>query len=662
MRRLAALLASLVASALMVLSLPWDSFDCQPPECVFSTASFGWNMPWIALLVMSLSVVVPGTILTAILVAVLRLRDASTPADAAVRYTLGETRGAAVRTATKRGAADALVWVGGAYVAFGVAHLAMLASTNYPLTMGAALWQMRLLTAITVAACLVAAHIIDVVRTGHSHAVTAAIGSDEPRERRLSLSRRTRILAAAATSAAAFLAGLNLVFQGGTDAAPTLALVAGKGAAWLLGLTVAALAWTVLMPKALESVPRIVAIAGTVADKLRAHEVGAVLHARASTRWLASSRVIVVLMGLAFLFGLASTAPASRGWDEYTAFAAGVPVGSADQISRCDADCADALEYAASREGVGATVPAASAGIDIQDGSQGITFVDPADLVGVDDALAARLRAEPSVVLSPPTWETVSIDDFDWLGIDVTGIGELPAAFPRPIVNRAWAEAQMGTLDTAYYYAYPADGWTPNQTYTTLVRTTADYPWAIEQGDRADWVDGNASGGGMSAAAGDPNQNEEVDRIQLVQNLALGGMLAALILVPIAAVATAAVLRRRRDDATMAALGASVSTLRAAVVIEATVTATIALATGLLGGALTLMAVGLGQGGVAGLYGVQLDDIILHTPASVNWAALAAVLAAAVAVFALASWIAAHSLRTLTPVEALRPVNEGVLR
>ena len=663
MRRLAALLAAIVAFGLMCLSLPWSSLECQPPECTSSSGGMFFGGVWFGLMAIGFYVLVPGTILTAILFSVLRLGDASSPEDAAVRSALGETRAAAVRKAARRGLTDAAMWVGSAYALTGAVHLAMLASTGvYPLSQDAGLWLTRLAIAAVAAACLVAAHIIDALRTRRSPVEQLRPESAEPRDRRFSLAQRSLILGALAAGAAGVLTGTNMAFQGGTHAAPQFVIAVSITAAWAFGLAVAALAWGVLMPLARDLVPRVVNRVGSWSSALGAREAGAVLHARATTRWLASSRVIVVLAGLAFLFGLASTADPNLSSGEYTPIAAGVPTDTSAEISLCDVDCVAARESLSTEDGVGAIVPAASSGIEADGWVPGLTFIDPTDLDGIDDGLAARLRTEPSVVLMPPTFGRQSIDGFDSLGIEVTGIGHLPASFPRPMANRVWAEAQIGPLDSTYFYAYPAAGWTPDETYDSLLRARSDqYRWTIEQGDRSDWVDRNSSGG-SSPAAGDGSQNQAINTSVRVRNLLLWGILAAVILIPIAAVATASVVRRRREDATMAALGASARTLRMAVVIEATVTAAVALASGLLGGALTHVAISAANGAMTGLYGVELDNIALDSLLSVNWTNLLGILGATIVVFSVVSWIASRSLRTLTPVEALRPATEGALR
>lgn len=663
MRRLAALLAAMVAFGLMSLSLPWVSLECRPPECSSSSGETYWGGFWGVMMVVGFYLLVPSIILTAILVAVLRLRDASSPDAVAVRSALGETRAKAVRSAAKRGLTDAVMWVGAAYLLTGVAHLAMLASTGaYPLSHDGGLWLTRLAITAVAAACLLASHTIDALRANRTPAEQLRPEPSDPRDRRLPLGRRASILAVVAASAGGVLVGANMAFDGSSQAAPRLVIVVASVAAWMFGLAIAALAWGVLMPIARDLVPRAVSVAGSLSNAFGAREVGAVLQVRASTRWLSSSRVIVVLAGLAFLVGLASTADTDVSSGQYTPIAAGVPTSTPDTFSRCDANCDAARESLYAQDGVGTVVPAGSTRITRESELKGLTFINPTDLDGVDDALAARLREEPSAVLMPSNAGTVSIDDFDSLGINVTSIGNLPDAFPRAIANRAWVEAQMGALDSTYFYAYPAPGWTPDQTYDSLSRVRSDdYPWTIEQGNRSDWVDADSSGG--SSTSGDTGGQDDAGftSIQL-QNVILVAIFAAVILVPIAAVATAAVLRRRRDDATMAALGASVQTLRITVVVEAAMTAALALASGLLGGALTHIAVVGASMAVTGLYGMDIGDVLVGAIASVNWLGLLGILGVALLVFIAVSWIASRSLHTLTPVEALRPATDGALR
>jgi hypothetical protein len=663
MRRLAALLAGIVALGVMCISLPWSSLECQPPECVTSSVEMYWGGPLFVIITLGFYLLIPSAILTSILVAVLRLRDASAPADAAVRAALGQTRSTAVKQAAKRGLVDAGVWVGGAYVLTGVAHLAILAIVGgNPLSGEASLWLTRLGIAVVVGGSLIAAHVIDALRAPTSPVQQLDPEPTEPAERRVPLRRRALVLLAFVAGASGLLVGLNVAFGEGDQAAPSFAVAVALVGAWVLGLSVAALAWLVLMPLAREAVPRTIGAVSRLAGKFGAHKVGAVLAVRASTRWIASSRVIVVLAGLAFIFGLASTAQSDISSDGYTPFAAGVPAGVPAQdsiaISVCDAECALVLDSLEQEDAIDTIVPAGSAGVAYDNNLTGLTFIDPADLDGIDDQLAARLRDEPSVVLMPPVGGTITIDDFDPLGIDITGIGELPAEYPRGVVNRVWAQEQMGALDSTYFYAYPAEGWTPDEAYDSLIRTRSDdYRWAIEQGDRSDWVDGD-SAGGTSNGSGDDSNSSQFS----LEALLLWAVIGAIVIIPIAATATAAVVRRRRDDATMAALGASAATLRAAVVIEAVVTAGLALGAGLLGGALTHVAISAGSGAISGLYGLNIDDLAMSSLTSVDWPGLLVIWAFTLAVFALVSWIASRSLRTLSPVEALRPAHEGVLR
>jgi hypothetical protein len=241
-------------------------------------------------------------------------------------------------------------------------------------------------------------------------------------------------------------------------------------------------------------------------------------------------------------------------------------------------------------------------------------------------------------------------------------MGDLPATLPRPIVNRTWAQAQLGPLESTYFYAYPAAGLTPDEAYDSLIRSQYDgYRWTIERGDRSDWVDVDSSGG-SSLAGNTGAQEQSVPTYIRLQNLLAWVVFAALVLVPIGAVATASVSRRRRDDATMLALGASARTLRLAIVVEATVTAATAIASGLLGGALTRATINGASTAMTGLYGFEINNVVVESVLRVDWPGLLALWATTVLIFIVVSWLASRALRTLSPVEALRPSDQGALR
>ncbi|WP_430868179.1 FtsX-like permease family protein [Demequina aurantiaca] len=661
MRRLAAILAGVVALGVMCLSLPWDSFTCQPPACSQNSFSQIWMGFGPMLAVFLFYALVPGIILTSILVGVLRLRNAASPQDTAVRSALGETRSQSVRGAAKRGLADASVWVGGAFVITGVAHLVMIASTGaYPLTQDGGLWLTRLSDALAAAACLVLAHVIDAARRPRTPVDQLRPEDAEPRERRVSLARRSVILVVAAACALGVLVGTNMAFAGGNQVAPASTFVVTTIAVWVFTLSVIAFAWLVLFPLARDSGPRLVGWAGRAAERSGAQEVSAVLHVRSSTRWMAATRVLTVLAGLAFLFGISAQSQPNAAHAAYTPIAVGVPVGAAvntgnDDESKdteaCTTDCESVEAKLADVEGVGAVVPAASVGVNDGINWTRVALVDPADLDGVDDVMADQLRDEPSVALVH-TYETyLDVDTFDSLGVQVTGMRSLPADAPRTILNRAWVEAQEGALDSDYFYVYATQGSSVQQTADAVHVTGAGSgKYGFEYGGDTEWYGPGQGGGSEVLDSGDASL------------LILWMIVGVLVIAPIAAVAAAGVVRRRRDDATLAALGASVKALRISIVVESVVTGAAALAAGLLGGALTTMALSISFGALSGLSGMSTNYVLGDAFGTVMWGVLLAGFALGTLVFALVSWIASRALKKLSPVEALRPAEEGALR
>jgi ABC-type antimicrobial peptide transport system permease subunit len=127
-----------------------------------------------------------------------------------------------------------------------------------------------------------------------------------------------------------------------------------------------------------------------------------------------------------------------------------------------------------------------------------------------------------------------------------------------------------------------------------------------------------------------------------------------------AALSVGVARRRRRDDATLAALGAQPRTLRAAVVVEATVVAAFSIAVGLGWGAFShvMAAVNFAR---TSLGGDITDDYLRWTLSSVPWVPLVLIGASAVVVFGVSAAIAARALQRRTPVENHQPVTSGVL-
>ncbi len=130
-------------------------------------------------------------------------------------------------------------------------------------------------------------------------------------------------------------------------------------------------------------------------------------------------------------------------------------------------------------------------------------------------------------------------------------------------------------------------------------------------------------------------------------------LVVALLLVPLGALLTSAVADRRRPHATLAALGASVTSLRGAIAIDATVRAWSAALAGIAAGVVVRVIWSL-VGSVAGPIQTTYSERLTASLGNIGWSSLGALALVALGLAALISIPAALSLSRRPPAEALR--------
>jgi len=121
------------------------------------------------------------------------------------------------------------------------------------------------------------------------------------------------------------------------------------------------------------------------------------------------------------------------------------------------------------------------------------------------------------------------------------------------------------------------------------------------------------------------------------------------------------VQRRRREDATLAALGASRRSLTLAAIVETTVVAAVAVAGGLVAGATLHMVVVGASRAEDSLRGVITDNYLQTMVGSVAWSTVGWMFVIAVASFAVVALLVRAFSRGALPAEQLRAAEEGVL-
>ncbi|MBN2176567.1 MAG: hypothetical protein JW722_02810 [Demequinaceae bacterium] len=282
---------------------------------------------------------------------------------------------------------------------------------------------------------------------------------------------------------------------------------------------------------------------------------------------------------------------------------------------------------------VGAIVPAITGRLVGGDCVGEVYAVDPA-LAGAADPVFARvLRSELDTI---ETEHGTCGLDFDGNWIDAP-VAYSPGSGIVLIADANTVTAQDDTLVPNALLVYAAD---PNEQSLDIVVDTVAERLGLEYVAPVSMTRvENVVDGGMSVP------------------LALTAF-ALLLIVPLAALVVAGVAERRRDHGTLAALGATTSTLRTAMAIESTFRAWAAVIVGMLAGLLVRLVV-IGYSAIAG----SSDDSIGTGSGdhldSIPWSALGIAAAAALGAIALISAIAAASISRATPVEALRPEPAG---
>jgi len=617
MKRLAAWIAASAALVVMLIGLPWDRLSCPRRSCTMSVSYDRFGMYAIFIV---LALAIPVAILTAILVGVLGMRDANEPRDVAVMAALGQTRAAAVRKAATTGARHAAVGIGGAYALTGILHLAVLAKSGYPIfTTDSELWLTRLATAVVVAASLVLAHVIDATRPRRAPVERLYEDVAEQEPRRVSLRLRAAIIGGLGAASAGLIVGLALAHDQANGDASSVARNTAGVALGIVAAALGAMLLAVVIPWARATAPLVLRASAALAQKVRAPRLAVILESRASTTSAVAGRIVAVLGAMAFLVASAASGPTSPALSDR--YVETITFGTTGNPQA-------AIDYYRAIDGVGTLV------VGTMHGSNGIDspiLIDPADLTGVDETLRGLLLRYPTAVIGGcgSSADHGGMDGFVPTGYFLldTGCG-------------AYVNDSAVTFTTNGYglLVYAAPGVDTRSLATRLNENSPQDAGITFTG---------YSGTGSSS-------------ISWVGTLVEAGMLVILVIVPMAALSVGVARRRRRDDAMLAALGAQPRTLRAAVIVEATVIAAFSIAVGLGWGALAhiLATVNFAR---TSLSGVITNSYLHWTLSSIAWVPLLVIGAASVAVFGVSAAIAARALQRRTPVENHRPVSSGVL-
>jgi ABC-type antimicrobial peptide transport system permease subunit len=375
----------------------------------------------------------------------------------------------------------------------------------------------------------------------------------------------------------------------------------------------------VVIPWARARAPHVLRASAVIAQKVHAPRLAVILESRAGTTSAVAGRIVGVLGAMAFLVAAVASGPTSPSLSGR--YVETITFGT-------DANPRTAIDYYRAIDGVGTVV------VGTMHNSNGIgspILINPADLSGVDETLRGLLLRYPTAVIGGCG---SAADNNSAKGFVPTGNFLLD--------NRcgAYVNDSAVTFPTNGYglLVYAAPGVDTRAVATRLNNNSPQDAGITFSG---------YSGAGSSG-------------ISWVGTLVEVGMLVILVIVPMAALSVGVARRRRRDDATLAALGAQPRTLRAAVIVEATVIAAFSIAVGLGWGALAhvLATVNFAR---TSLSGVITDSYLHWTLSSIAWVPLLVIGACSVVVFGAAAAIAARALQRRTPVENHRPVSSGVL-
>lgn len=625
MRRLAAGITGAFALLAMTVMQPWARLGCDPSDCMMSGTLGGWHFYVIGLVVYFL---LPLIVVGIIQVAVLGIRDSSQPHDQAVLAALGQTRGSANRAAARRGLVDGAVWVGGAYVLAGAVHLVLLQLSGWPLASDAELWYGRAVVGAITIGGLVLAHVIDAARPRRSP-VERLYDEARPVERR----RGARIvgvgLAVIAAAASGVVVGLALAY----DLAPNFRVTSAAGVAYAVAwVALVSLALVIMVPASRRWSTRWLARVATLSTR----DVGPIIAARATSTSRAGGRLVIVLGSGAFLLGAAASVDTSAQLS---------PTYVGYRIVNVAHDSEAFAQQMREVDGVAGVVAAPVR--DFQDSSSNthaMFALDPDQLRGLDDTLADILTAHPTAV-AQHLWNDSAELHFsvrDEYGFTPSGI------YPLGTCCELFTNASNGmtaNLNETAYLIYSTD--------RALNETVAAEVWALAPGDVDDYYNYSEGTSRYSHPEGpSSDENAALSWLLWLVNFAI---LAVLVGAPMIALAVGLARTRRSDKATLAALGASDRSLRAALVIETAAVSAFAVIVGGGLGAVTHAAMTAVQRSRVSLTGVITDNYLATAVGSVAWSALGIAIVATVVVMGATTWIVAHRQRGTTPVEGLRP-------
>ncbi|MCR6712005.1 MAG: hypothetical protein NVV57_04610 [Demequina sp.] len=618
MRRLAQGITGAIALALMMISQPWDLASCAPESCTMDNS---YDLLWV-IFGTALEVGTVAIILTVVLVGVLGIRDSGRASEAAVYSALGRSQGSAARLAARRGLIDGAVATGIAYAGAGVVNVYLVARSGYQLfEQDSALWVARLVMAVVFTGALTAAHVLDAVRPRRTPVERLHEDAAPPTARRVPLRWRTLALVSIMALGAGVLAGLGLAHDPANGVAGVLAQTLAFGALIGIGLAGLALFFLVGVPLARAAIPAGVRGAASLSGALKATRAAEVVRARATTASGAFSRTVLAIAGLALLAGALCTS------DPAPALAPAYIGTMTVQPASAGEDAADELR---GQPGVGAVVVGNSYG----DWPAAVAL-EPRDVREVDPALYELLTAHPDAVVAGGGFDPGTFTEYSSQGISISGVVPISTccmSFTLP-ANVSGEPPAAGLL------IYAAPGTDP----AALAATVNGYTFT------STLVTGYGGSFAYSADAFTDGWGA-LFMIALVLLVCAG---------PVVALAWGVAVRRRRDDATLAALGASHRTLTAAGVLETTVIAAVAVAAGLLGGAALQTVIGVASRARDSLSGLITDSYLIVLLNSVAWAPMLWIFGGSVIVFAVVAWIARLFGAGRLPAEQLRAVEAG---
>ncbi|WP_062137446.1 hypothetical protein [Demequina aestuarii] len=630
MRAVAAAISGAYALLIMTAALPWDAAECADATCVTSGADAQFFPTWFTLTALA----VPTLLLFVILRGVLGMVSSRDPEEGAVLAALGQTRSTSIRTAALSGLRDGAIAVSAAFLIAAGIHVAMLVGTDLnPVTTSPDMWASRAIMGAAVLLALVLAHI---TRAAHRpRTPVEALAADLRGEPAHRPSLRVRAL----------LTGTTLALSGGIIAG--LAIAERDAGAWDVSFYVTNTAGIAMMVAWLSAltlglwvaVPWLRGRRGVVLDAAaravgRDGRVGAVLATYAGDRSRASARIVTVLAVLGFLIAsVPSQDPYPAVSDRLVSITS--VEGDVDAIALAD-------RYRAI-EGVDHVIPAQGIMLEYAEPHSSVYAVAPKSLRSWDDPLADALERHPTSVAASlwngqaPT-DLVERQEFNAEGI--VPIEDCCAAF----VNADFVDLTSPQPAFFIFSAEDAD-------IAAVTRAIDDVTWQVP----------GATGTGSSTPGG------YVDSSMPLWNTLVNAVLyAAVFILPLVLVAVGAVRRRRDDDGTLTALGATARTMRAAVAIEMAVVSAFTLAGGMaVGAAIRVLMTALQQGRLS-LRSVEVDSALMMGLLSTPWTAMAIVGITSVAVMTITAYLTAWATgrpsgRRPTPVDALRTkAKEGV--